>query len=76
MTVDKPFESISDIYNKLPFEIRTICSEVMLEHQIRDLFIERERAISSHKNHLAKIDAHLSNCQNDLIKMQEKRRVK
>jgi hypothetical protein len=71
----KPFRSITDIYNELPLDIRTICSEVSIEYQIRDLHIERDREIRSHKKHIAEIDSHLANCQRDLIKMQNDRRT-
>lgn len=53
--------SASDDYNALPFEIRKIASRVMDEHHLRDLRIERKRAVASHRRHLREIDAHIAN---------------
>lgn len=53
-------------YNALPLEIREICSQITLEYQIRDLLIERQRAIKHHQAHLREIDVHLANCRRDL----------
>lgn len=59
-------KEITKAYNNMPFKVRDLCSKVLLRYQIRDLEIERARAIKHHKAHLAEIDRHLSNCRNDL----------
>jgi hypothetical protein len=45
-------EKNRELYNALPYHIREICSQVQLEYQIRDLQIERQRAIKHHKSHV------------------------
>jgi hypothetical protein len=59
--------TIKEKYNALPIEVREITSQVLLLDQIRDLLIERARAIKHHKSHLREIDAHIENCKRDLI---------
>ena len=59
----------SDKYNALSFEIRTICQPVFLEDQIRDLKIEKQRAIRYHKMHLNHINEHLKNCEHVLFEI-------
>lgn len=56
----------TEIYNKLPLETRKIANIVSAEYQIRDLLIERDRAISAHRSHLRKIDDHLKACRRSL----------
>lgn len=59
--------TISEKYNALPIEVREITSQILLIDQIRDLLIERDRAIKHHEAHLREIDAHIKNCKRGLI---------
>ena len=54
-------------YNDLPIEVREICQQVLLDYQLRDLFIERDRAIKHHRAHLREIDAHIKNVKRDMV---------
>lgn len=56
----------TELYNAMPLHIREITSQVLLEYQIRDLYIERDRAIKHHKALLREIDAHILHCKKDL----------
>lgn len=53
--------SAFDKYNALPFEVRRICSRVLMADQLRDLRIEKARAIRSHRRHLQEINDHMRN---------------
>lgn len=59
----------TDLYNKLPLETRLIANIVSAEYQIRDLLIEKQRAISAHRSHMSKIDEHLKTCRRSLKKL-------
>ena len=61
-------ETVSEKYNKLPIEVREICSQMFLIYQIRDLEIEKDRAIRHHRALLKQINNHIDNCKRDLIK--------
>jgi len=56
----------SDKFNALPFDARQISKGVSLEHHLRDLRIERDRAVKHHKAHLQEIDAHIDNIEREL----------
>ena len=56
----------SDKFNALPFEVRNITLGADLEHHLRDLRIERDRAVKHHKAHLREIDAHIENIEREL----------
>ena len=62
----------ADVWNALPFEERSRLQGCIIERQVLDYKIERERAIAAHKKHLAEIDSHLKNCQRDLAKWEGK----
>ena len=53
-------------YNALPLEVRTITGYILIEYQLRDLKIERDRAIRSHQRHLKEIDDHIKNVEQSL----------
>jgi hypothetical protein len=56
-------KTISEQYNELPLAIRELCSQVLLQDQIRDLLIEKKRTISHYRAHLKEINAHIKNCE-------------
>lgn len=56
----------SDVFNRLPPDVRAAAQGVMLEHQLRDLEIERDRAVRSHQKHLREIAAHRRNVEKSL----------
>lgn len=60
MTTDRA-KRATDEYNALPFEVRRIFSRVSMDNQLRDLRIEKARAIAAHRRHLQEINAHMRN---------------
>jgi hypothetical protein len=46
----------SDKFNALPMDIRTIACAVNNQARLRELKMERSRAVSVHKKHLKEID--------------------
>ena len=53
-------------YNDLTFEQRSACSRVILEFQIRDYEIEKQRAKKHHNAHMREINRHLTACKKEL----------
>lgn len=60
-------KTVSEQYNELPIEVRNITHRVLIQSQLRDLKIERDRAVRSHKRHLKEIDDHISNVERELL---------
>ena len=56
----------SDIYNSLPLAVREQAEGVIIQTQITQLLIEKERLNESYRRQLDKINAHLFNCQSSL----------
>lgn len=49
-------KSISDYYNELPRETRELTSIVMLEHELRDWNLQKQKLIDAHHRHLAEMN--------------------
>lgn len=58
----------SEEYNAMPIEVRRITGRILAEHQLRDLRIERDRAVRTYKRHIAEIDEHIKNVKECLSK--------
>jgi len=58
----------SDAYNALPFEVRAICSKVLLQDQIRDLHFEKDRLKRRYNQSLKEINDKIKFCEHDLAK--------
>lgn len=67
MTTNKYTEkSGSDYFNSLPIEQRKILCIMSYQDQIRDIKIEKGRALNAHAKHVTEINKHLSKCEKSL----------
>ncbi len=56
----------SDKFNALPFEVRAIASNVMLEHTVRDLYLERDRLKRRYETSRKEINEKIKYCEREL----------
>ena len=55
-------------FNSLPYEKRKLIGVYILQRQILDYKIEKNRAIAKHSRLISEIDSHIANCEKELIK--------
>ena len=68
LVLEQKKREASETFNALPIEQRLILVPLLRVDQLRDLKIERNRAISAHHKHLKEIDSHIRNIEYSIIK--------
>jgi len=58
----------SDDFNALPFDVRAIACNVMVEHQIRDLYFEAERLKLRYNTSKAEINEKIKYMERELAR--------
>ena len=58
----------SEKYNDLPMEVREIASKVMLQHEIRDMYAEKERLKRRYEQSRKEINEKIKYCEHELNK--------
>jgi hypothetical protein len=61
----------SDLYNALPRETRRITKGAMLQRQLLDYQIEKERAKAAHRKHMRDVNDHIKTIERSIRDWEE-----